>query len=89
MTNPLAATQAAPADPIAAQVKTWLEAGIPLVIPGDQFRTLLPMGTTFFYGEINSGRLRAVKHAGRACVPIEEAARYKSSLPALSHPKAA
>jgi hypothetical protein len=88
MSNPLAATHAAPADQIASQVKTWLEAGIPLVIPGDQFRALLPMGTTFFYGEINRGRLRAVKHAGKACVPIEEAARYKSSLPALCHAEA-
>jgi hypothetical protein len=86
MTNSLTAMQAASADPIASQVKTWLEAGIPLLIPGDQFRALLPMGTTFFFGEINSGRLLAVKHA---CVPIEEAARYKSSLPALGHTEAA
>ena len=72
-----------PADIVSAQVKAWLAAGIPLVIPGSQFRSLVPMGTTFFYDEINSGRLHAVKHAGKACIPIEEAVRYKNSLPAM------
>jgi hypothetical protein len=70
-------------DDLAAQVKTWLEAGIPPLIPGPKFRGLLPMGSTFFYDEINSGRLRAVKHAGKACIPIEEAVRYKNSLPPI------
>jgi hypothetical protein len=68
---------------LAAQVKTWLEAGIPPIIPGSQFRALCPMGSTFFYDEISSGRLRAVRHAGKVCVPIEEAVRYKNSLPLL------
>jgi hypothetical protein len=72
-----------PDDDVAAQVKTWLEAGIPPILPGPQFRTLFKMGTTFFYDEITSGRLRAVKHAGKACVPIEEAIRYKNCLPPL------
>jgi hypothetical protein len=71
------------ANELAAQVKTWLEAGIPPIITGSQFRTLCPMGSTFFYDEINSGRLRAVKHAGKVSVTIEEAVRYKNSLPAL------
>jgi hypothetical protein len=72
-----------PTSDLAAQVKTWLEAGIPPIIPGSQFRTLCPMGSTFFYDEINSGRLRAVKHAGKVSVMIEEAVRYKNSLPAM------
>jgi len=65
-------------------VKTWLEAGIPPVIPGPMFRRLLPMGTTFFYDEIKNGRLRAVKHAGRACIEVEEAVRYKCELPKMT-----
>ena len=65
-------------------VKTWLEAGIPPLIPGPMFRRLLPMGTTFFYEEIKSGQLRAVKHAGRTCVEIEEAVRYKRDLPKMT-----
>jgi hypothetical protein len=73
-----------PADVVSAQVRTWLAAGIPLVIPGSQFRILVPMGTTFFYDEINSGRLRAVKHAGKVSVTIEEAVRYKNNLPPLA-----
>jgi hypothetical protein len=77
------ANDAGNAGDLANNVKMWLEAGIPAVIPGSQFRDLCPMGTTFFYDEINSGRLRAVKHAGKACIAIEEAVRYKNSLPPL------
>jgi hypothetical protein len=65
-------------------VKAWLEAGIPPLTPGPTFRRLFPMGTTFFYDEIKNGRLHAVKHAGRACVEIEEAVRYKSELPKMA-----
>jgi hypothetical protein len=65
-------------------IKTWVEAGIPLVIPGSLFRRMLPMGTTHFYQEIKDGRLRAVKLAGGAGIPIEEAIRYKSTLPRMS-----
>jgi hypothetical protein len=65
-------------------IKTWLEAGIPLLIPGPMFRRLLPMGTTFFYEEIKNRRLHAVKHAGRTYVEIEEAARYKRDLPKMT-----
>jgi hypothetical protein len=64
-------------------VKTWLEAGIPPLMPGPVFRRIIPMGTTHFYELIKNGRLRAVKHAGRACVEIEEAIRFKNQLPKM------
>jgi hypothetical protein len=71
-------------------VKTWLEAGIPPVIPGTIFRTrIVPMGTTLFYEEINSNRLQAVKVAGKTCIEIEEAVRYKNALPKMREAVAA
>jgi hypothetical protein len=63
-------------------IKTWLQAGISAVIPGAVFRTrVVPMGTTLFYDEISKGNLRATKVAGKTCIEIEEAVRYKRNLP--------
>jgi hypothetical protein len=39
------------------------------------------MGTTLFYDEISKGNLRATKVAGKTCIEIEEAVRYKRNLP--------
>ena len=65
-------------------VKIWLEAGFSAVIPGAVFRTrVVPMGATLFYDEINKGNLIATKVAGKTCIEIEEAVRYKRCLPKI------
>jgi hypothetical protein len=72
----------ASAIPDSETIKIWLEAGISAVIPGAVFRTrVVPMGTTLFYDEIGKGNLRATKVAGKTCIEIEEAVRYKRNLP--------
>jgi hypothetical protein len=66
----------------AEMIKIWIEAGIPTVIPGPVFReNVVPMGNTLFYQEANAGNLILTKVAGKTCVQIEEAVRYKRSLP--------
>jgi hypothetical protein len=65
-------------------IKIWLEAGISPVIPGAVFRTrVVPMGNTLFYDEISKGNLKATKVAGKTCIEIEEAVRYKRNLPKI------
>jgi hypothetical protein len=68
----------------AKTIKLWLESGISPVIPGVVFRTrIVPMGNTLFYDEISKGNLIAKKVAGKTCIEIEEAVRYKRSLPRI------
>jgi hypothetical protein len=68
----------------AETIKLWLEAGISPVIPGAVFRSrVVPMGNTLFYDEISKGNLKATKVAGKTCIEIEEAVRYKRSLPQM------
>jgi hypothetical protein len=68
----------------AEMVAIYLKGGISPVIPAAVFRkSVAPMGTTFFYDEIKKGNLRAVKAGGKTCVEIEEAVRYKRSLPKI------
>jgi hypothetical protein len=63
------------------QRKRWAEDAPCLALSIEEFATAHALGRQKVYDEINRGRLRARKVAGRTIITVEDAAAWRASLP--------